>query len=182
MRGDYGLYGYPMPLRAFDAGMRSNPPTTARFTYQLSNSAQTPDKLPNWALRSAPSIIAGVNSRDVLNLNNAEGISRGSFVVSYFDPHQPTTRTHEWNLTCYTGTHGARLDMFSSYNQAPNDYIWFTREGVPLPTGTYSSTARRGFDTTTFGDIVQYQKKGWSNTKPPSRSGARCRKRSCTTA
>ncbi len=178
MRGGYGLYGYPMPLRAFDARMRSNPPTTARFTYQLSNSAQTPDRLPNYGLRSAPSIIAGVNSRDVLDLNNATGISRGSFVVSYFDPHQPTTRAHEWNLTFereilentlvrvgYSGTHGARLDMFSSYNQAPNDYIWFTREGVPLPTGTYASTARRGFENTTFGDIEVYQKKGWSNSQ-----------------
>ena len=29
----------------------------------------------------------------------------------------------------------------------PNNYIWFTREGVPLPTGTYSATARRGFET-----------------------------------
>jgi hypothetical protein len=82
VRGGYGLYGYPMPLRAFDARMRSNPPTTARFTYQLSNSAQTPDRLPNYALRSVPSIIAGVNSRDVLDVNNASGISRGSFAVS----------------------------------------------------------------------------------------------------
>ena len=47
----------------------------------------------------------------------------------------------------YVGSHGARLDMFYSYNQAPNNYIWFTREGVPLPTGTYSATARRGFET-----------------------------------
>jgi hypothetical protein len=178
MRGGYGIYGYPMPLRAFNARMRGNPPTTARFTNQLSNSAQTPDKLPNWGLRSAPSVIAGVNSRNVLNLDNPEGISRGGFTVSYFDPEQPTSRAHEWNLTFerelientvvklgYVGTHGARLDMFQSYNQAPNDYIWFTREGVPLPTGTYSGTARRGFETTTFGDIEVYQKKGWSNSQ-----------------
>ena len=178
VRGGYGLYGYPMPLRAFNARMRANPPTTARFTYQLSNSAQTPDKLPNWALRSAPTTIAGVNSRDVLNLNSPDSISRGSFTVSYFDPEQPTTRAHEWNLTFeremlentvvrvgYAATHGARLDMFQSLNQAPNDYIWFTREGVALPTGTYSGTARRGFETTMYGDIEVYRKKGWSNSQ-----------------
>jgi hypothetical protein len=114
----------------------------------------------------------------VLNVNVAEGISRGSFTVSYFDPQQPTTRAHEWNLTFereildntllrigYTGTHGARLDMYSSFNQAPNDYIWFTREGVPLPTGTYASTARRGYENTTFGDIEEYRKTGWSNSQ-----------------
>ncbi len=178
MRGGYGIYGYPMPLRAFNARMRSNPPTTARFTYQFSNSAQTPDKLPNYGLRSVPTIIAGVNSRDVLNLNNAEGISRGSFTVSYFDPQQPTTRAHEWNLTFereilentvvklgYVGSHGARLDQFYSYNQSPNDYIWFTREGVARPTGTYASTATRGFETTMYGDIEVYQKTGWSNSQ-----------------
>jgi len=178
MRGGYGVYGYPMPLRAFDARMRSNPPTTARFTYQLSNSAQTPDKLPNWALRSVPTLIAGVNSRDVINLDNPDSISRGSFTVSYFDPHQPTTRGHEWNWTLeremlentvvrlgYSGTHGSRLDMYNSLNQAPTDYIWFTREGLALPTGTYASTARRGFENTMFGDIEAYQKTGWSNSQ-----------------
>jgi len=43
--------------------------------------------------------------------------------------------------------------------------IWFTREGVPLPTGAYSATARRGFETTIYGDIEVYQKKGWSNSQ-----------------
>ena len=178
VRGGYGIYGYPMPLRAFDARMRSNPPTTAKFTYQFSNSAQTPDKLPNYGLRSAPTIIAGVNSRNILDLNDPGGISRGSFRVSYFDPNQPTSRAHEMNLTIereifrstvvkvgYVGTHGSRLDMYYTYNQAPNDYIWFTREGAPLPTGTYSGTARRGFETTMYGDIEAYQKTGWSNSQ-----------------
>ena len=168
VRGGYGIYGYPMPLRAFNARMRGNPPTTARFTNQLSNSAQTPDRLPNYGLRSVPSIIAGVNSRNILDINNAEGISRGSFTVSYFDPNQPTSRAHEWNFTVereilentvvkvgYVGTHGARLDMFRSYNQSPNDYIWFTTQGVARPTGTYASTATRGFENTMYGDIEE---------------------------
>jgi hypothetical protein len=178
VRGGYGIYGYPMPLRAFNARMRSNPPTTARFTYQLSNSAQSPDRLPNYALRSVPTIIAGVNSKDLLDLNNAEGISRGSFSVSYFDPHQPTSRAHEWNLTFerevlestvvklgYVGTHGSRLDMFHRYNQAANDYIWYTTQGVPKPTGTFANTARRGFENTMYGDLEVYRKSGWSNSQ-----------------
>ena len=106
----------------------------------------------------------------MLDLNNPEGISRGSFTVSYFDPQQPTSRAHEWNLTFergilantvvkmgYVGAHAARLDMFYSYNQAPNNYIWFTREGVPLPTGTYSATARRCFETTSDPMYAYYE-------------------------
>ena len=34
---------------------------------------------------------------------------------------------------------------------------------MPLPTGAYSATARRGFETTLYGDIEVYQKTGWSN-------------------
>ena len=178
VRGGYGLYGFPMPLRAFNARMRQNPPTTARFTYQLSNSAQTPDRLPNYGLRSVPTTIAGVNSRDVLDLNNPTGIARGSFLTSYFNPYLPTSRAHEWNLTFereilentllkfgYVGTRGSRLDMFYSYNQNPNDFVWFTRTGLPLPTGAFSGTARRPFESTLFGDIEEYRKTGWSNSQ-----------------
>lgn len=178
VRGGYGIYGYPMPLRAFNARMRQNPPTTARFTYQFSNSAQNPDGLPNYGLRSVPTIIAGQNSRDVLNLNSPTGIARGGFLVSYFNPHQPTSRAHEWNITIereildntvlrfgYVGTHGSRLDQFYSYNQSPNDYVWFSRTGLPRPVGTFSGTATRAFETTMFGDIEEYRKTGWSNSQ-----------------
>ena len=178
VRGGYGIYGYPMPLRAFNARMRQNPPTTARFTYQFSNSAQTPDRLPNYGLRAVPSTVAGVNSRDILDLNSPTGIARGGFLVSYFNPEQPTSRAHEWNLTFereilentvlrfgYVGTHGARLDQFYSYNQSPNDYVWFTRTGLPRPTGTFAGTATRAFETTMYGDIEEYGKTGWSNAQ-----------------
>ena len=178
VRGGYGLYGYPMPLRAFNARMRQNPPTTARFTHQFSNSAQTPDRLPNYGLRSVPTTIAGTNSRDILDLNSPTGITRGSFLTSYFNPYLPTSRAHEWNLTFereifentllkfgYVGTHGSRLDQFYSYNQSPNDFVWFSRTGLPRPTGAFSGTATRAFETTMFGDIEEYQKTGWSNSQ-----------------
>ncbi len=178
VRSGYGIYGYPMPLRAYNARMRQNPPTTARFTYQFSNSAQSPDRLPNYGMRAAPTVIAGVNSRDVLDLSNPAGVSRGGFLVSYFDPNQPTSRAHQMNVTFereilqdtvvragYVGTHGSRLDMYYSYNQSPNDWIWFTTRGIPRPTGTFSGTATRAFETTMYGEIEEYRKTGWSNSQ-----------------
>jgi len=176
LRGGYAVYGFPIPLRTFNARMRSNAPTNARFTMNFNSSAQSPDGLPNYFLRHAPTIIAGVNSRDVLDPSKPGGVSRGSFRTSYFNPRQPTTRAHEWNLTlereimhntvvkaAYVGTHGSRLEQFYTYNEAPNSYIWFVTTGLPLPTGEYSGVARRGFDQICYGDIEEYRKTGWSN-------------------
>jgi hypothetical protein len=178
VRGGYAIFGYPMPLRDFNARMRQNPPTTARFVASVSDSAQSPDALPNYGLRSAPQVIAGVNSANVLDVNKPGGVSRGSFLTSYFNPHQPTSRAHQWNLTFerevfentlfrlgYVGTHGSRLDMYYTYNNSPNDYVWFTTQGVARPTGTFAGTATRNFETTTFGAIEEYQKTGWSNAQ-----------------
>ena len=176
VRGGYGLYGFPIPLRTFNARMRSNAPTNARFTQSLNSAAQSPDGLQNYGLRSAPAIIAGVNSRNVLDLNTPGGVTRGSFRTSYFDPNQPTTRAHEWNLTVerefldnmvakagYVGTHGSRLDQFYNFNDQPNAYVWFANTGLPLPSGEFAPVAMRNFDTVSYGEIEVYTKNGWSN-------------------
>jgi hypothetical protein len=176
LRGGYSLFGFPIPLRTFNARMRQNAPMNARFQQNFNSSAQSPDGLPNYFLRSRPTIIAGVNSRDVLDPNQPGGVARGSFLTSYFDPDQPTTRAHEWNLTLekelmantvvrigYVGTHGSRLEQFYTFNDQPNSYVWFTNTGLPLPTGEFSGVARRNFDQTTYGNIESYRKTGWSN-------------------
>lgn len=178
VRGGYGLYAYDMPIRAFDARGRSNPPTTAAFTYSLGNSAQTPDRMVSYGLRSSPQYVAGVNTRDVLDTNKPGAVSRGDSRITYFNPSQPTSRAHEWNLTFerevwentvaragYVGTHGSRLDMYYSYNQAPSSFIWYSTTGLPLPTGMYQGVATRAFDQTVYGDIEEYRKTGWSNSQ-----------------
>jgi hypothetical protein len=176
LRGGYALYGFPIPLRTFNAQMRRNPPTFAAYSRTLNSAVESPDGLPNWGLRSAPTIIAGVNSKDVFDPNQPAVINRGSFRIDYFDPDQPTSRAHEWNLTLereimlntvvragYVGTHGSRLDQYHVFNEAPNSYIWFATTGQRLPTGEYAGVARRGWDQTTYGDIKVYRKTGWTN-------------------
>jgi hypothetical protein len=176
LRGGYALYGFPIPLRTFNARMRSNAPANARFTFNINSSAQSPDRLPNYGLRSVPTTIAGVNSRDVLDPNTPGGVTRGSFRTSYFDPEQPTTRAHEWTFLVehelrqnmvlragYVGTHGSRLEQFYTFNESPNDYVWFVTTGLPAPAGEFSGVARRYFDTVSYGDIERYQKTGWTN-------------------
>ena len=176
LRGGYALYTFPNPLRNFNARTRSNPPFNANFTVSFTSAAQSPDGLPNYTLRSVPTIIAGVNSADVIDPSKPGGVTRGGFRISYFNPEQPSTRSHQWNLTLeqelwentalrvgYVGNHASKLEQFYSYNQAPNAYIWYVTTGLPLPTGEYANVARRSFDQTTYGDIEVYQKTGWSN-------------------
>ena len=100
----------------------------------------------------------------------------GSPTSFYFNPEQPPLQAHEWNLLIerelikntvlrlgYTGTHGVNLDQYYLYNAPPNNYIWFARTGLPLPTGTYAGTATRGYDQTTWGNLYEYGHVGWSN-------------------
>jgi len=50
-------------------------------------------------MRSAPTIVGGVNSKDAINVNNVGSIVRGSPFQSYFAQDQPDTRVHDWNFT-----------------------------------------------------------------------------------
>ena len=176
LRTGYALYVYPPPLRNFNSPLRSNPPFQATFTRSFTSAAQSPDGLPNYAMRSAPAVIAGVNSAGAIDPRQPGSVSRGGFTINFFNPEQPLTRVHEWNLTlerevldntvarvAYVGNHGFNLEQFRHFNQAPNNYVWFTNTGLALPTGEYSGVARRSYDKVTYGDVRRYQKTGWSN-------------------
>jgi len=176
VRGGYSLSYYPIPQTRWMDYDRGNVPFNANFVYNMNSAAQTPDGLPNWTIRSAPHVIAGVNSRDVITFDQPQGISRGSGGMQYFGPDQPTSRVHQWNLTIekevmqytaarvrYVGNHGANLEQFYAYNNNPTDYIWYVTRGVPKPTGEYAPVAMRPFDNTTFGTLNEFRKTGYSN-------------------
>ena len=176
LRGGYAIYAYPEQLRAITCEARAIVPTTATFANNPNSAQQSPDGLPNYLLRSVPTVVAGVNSKNVLDLNTVNGITRGTGTVYYLDPHQPTARAHEWNVTVerevlsntgvklsYVGTHGTRMAQYYSYNDAANAYVWYASTGLPMPTGEFANVARRNFDQQVFGTIWQYQKSGWSN-------------------
>lgn len=176
LRGGYSIFGYATNTRTFTQIMRQNPPMAITRTYSLNSAAQSPDGKLNYGLRSAPSAIAGVNTRNLLDQRLSGGNLRGAFALQYFDPSQPTMRAHEWNLTLereimrntvvragYVGTHGSRLDQYFNYNDPPNSYIWFATTGQPLPGGEYANVALRPFENTAFGTINEYRKSGWSN-------------------
>ena len=177
IRGGYALFAFPESLRLYNATMAQNAPGQAVLEFNPTNAQTSPDGLPNFLLRSVPTVVAGQNSANVIDINRRLTIARGAGVMYHFDPNQPTARAHEWNLAverelfantslrvAYVGTHGMRLSQWYSYNNAPNDYVWFSNTGQPLPSGEFAGVIRRNHDRQTLGTIQQYRKTGWSNS------------------
>jgi hypothetical protein len=101
MRGGYRLAYFHIPARPWVARMRSNAPLTARFRTSLTDAALTADGLPNYGMRSVPTVIAGLNSTNAVTLETTSGLNRGSAGVSYF---AQINRMPEWQ----TGTSRSR--------------------------------------------------------------------------
>jgi hypothetical protein len=175
LRGGYGLYHFPIPARTFN-GMRGNPPLQGSYSYSWNNSAQSPDALPNYFLRAAPTVIAGVNSANVLDIKQPPTVLPGVQVIG-LNKDLPTSKAHQWNLTLEAevlkdtvvragliGTAGRNIETPEQYNANPiSNYVWYAASGQPLPQGFYSNTVRRAFDQTTYGNILIYSKIGYSN-------------------
>jgi hypothetical protein len=176
LRAGMGTYRFPPPLRTFNSRMRSNPPMQASTNRNINNAAQSPDGLGNGGLRTVPSIIAGVNSQNVLTADLIQPFVPGQPGAVSFDVNQPTTYANEWNATLeteiakstllrlsYVGTYSGAIDQWQRINDQANNYVWFTSTGQPLPTGTFSGTARRPFDNRVFGQVEIYRKTGYQH-------------------
>jgi hypothetical protein len=180
IRSGYRLSYFPLAVRSWGVTMRSNTPTSNRFYgNSLNNTARSPDGIANYLMRSVPTVVAGVNSKDVVSLSDPKsvlGITRGSASVFNFDPHQPTSRAHDWNFTlekevmentvvraAYIGNAGRNLDQRRAFNSSMPALIWYLTTGLPTPTGEYSSVALRPYDQTVYGGLDIYQKSGYSN-------------------
>jgi hypothetical protein len=176
LRGGYRISHFTVPLRSWTASQRSNAPYYARLTSDYNSSALSPDGIGNYYMRSVPSVIAGVNSRNAINLENVNSIVRGTPSAYFFAPEQPDTRVHDWNLTVekevmtntvlrvsYVGNHTSNLQLQRELNTATPDYVWYTTTRKPLPTGEYANVATRGYDQTVYGTVNEYRKDGWGN-------------------
>jgi hypothetical protein len=176
LRGGFGTYRFPPPLRTFNSRMRANPPMQASTNRNINNAAQNPDGLGNLGIRSVPSVVAGLNSQNVLTPDALVPFVPGGPGAAAFDPNQPTTYASEWNLTletevakntvarlAYVGTTNRNLDQWQRLNDQANNYIWFASTGQSLPAGTFANTARRPFDNRVFGQIEIYRRTGYSN-------------------
>jgi hypothetical protein len=181
LRGGWGMYDFQAALRTWDNLTGSGIPYGYPVQYSVNNQALAGavpgvDGLPNYELRSAPQYVAGVNTANVLDNPAFVSLTPGCCALQFNNPNQPPTRDMEWNFSAgrevlsgivarasYLGTHAWNLPQNVNFNAAPNDYVWYTATGLQKATGKYASTGQNAFDTTTYGSITEYMKRGYSN-------------------
>jgi hypothetical protein len=181
LRGGWGVYDSQTALRTWDNLTGSGIPYGYPVQYSVNNQALAGavpgiDGLPNYELRSVPQYVAGVNTSKVLDNPAFVSLTPGCCALQFNDPSQPPTRSMEWNFSMarevlsgmvakasYMGTHGWHLPQNVNFNAAPPDYVWYATTGQQKATGKYASTGQNAYDTTTYGSITEYMKRGYSN-------------------
>jgi len=176
VRGGYGRYIYPVPIRNSVRYLTSVYPFVANYSQNFNSAQQSPDGLPNYLLRSPVSVVAGQNSTNVVNSSTVNSLLPGIGMSTTLDANYPPATVDSSNFTIeqpfgdgsvlratYVYTHGDNLDQNFQYNQAPSAYVWQTRTGTIPPTGALASVATRPFDNRTWGGNVVSTKYGWSN-------------------
>ncbi len=174
MRGGYRISYYPQKLQDWVGSQSSSVPVGASFSNSVTNTALSPDGLPNYGLRSVPQYIAGVNTPDsIINTTDTRLLARG-FNVGLLDPHHTDGRVQDWNLTFekeimantvmrigYIGNYGDKQQQEIHYNDATPDYIWYATTKSPLPNGPFANVATRPYDQQAYGNITLYAPTGY---------------------
>ena len=175
IRGGYALNYNLIPIYGWNDRMRMNTPFAGFYqNYELSNAAQSPDGIGNWGLVNAPSIVAGKNSANAVTFAKPMGINPGSesFQNAYFNPDQPTSRVHDWNLTLekeimrdtvmrvgYVGNHATHQDSYDDWNQPMPEYTWVATTKTQYPWDDESKP--RPMSPMPYGNLQEYRKDGW---------------------
>ena len=159
------------------SGISPRPTRSLRLTRRATlRATQSPDGLPNFLLRSPLTVVAGLNSQNVVNTNSVNALLPGITMGTTLDPNYPPARVQTANFTIeqpfrdgsvfrvtYVFTHGENLDQNYQYNNAPSTYVWQVATGTTPPTGALAAVATRPYDQTVWGNNVISQKTGWSN-------------------
>ncbi|MFB3827975.1 MAG: TonB-dependent receptor domain-containing protein [Bryobacteraceae bacterium] len=176
VRGGYGMFISAVPMRTLLAQFSGLPPFRLDYTYDPNSANQSPDGIQNYLLRNVPHIQAGVNSANVIDLNDPTAVSRGRSVIG-MDGAQPSLKIHEWNVAIerqlsdstvvrlsYKGKHGVNADQLLNINGTQTDYVWYLTTGRATPTGEFSSVLRRPFDRNAYTDVRILQRSGYINS------------------
>ena len=179
LRGGLSENYYWQPAYGWNDRMRLNSPFSGIYQNSaLTAGAQSPDGLSNYGLVSTPTLVAGLNSTNAVSFTNPQGITYGGdgYRASWFDPHQPSSRVWDWNLTlekeimhdtllraAYVGNHSTHLDSYDDLNAQIPAYIWVSNTHALPPNDPNSNAEIRPLDGTTYpyGDLQLYRKDGW---------------------
>jgi hypothetical protein len=177
VRAGYRLSYYTQPITNWFGSQNNQAIVSASFTRSVTNTALSPDGLPNYGLRSVPQYVAGVNTNNnsIIDTNDTRTIARGMTGVQ-LDPNLRDPKVHDWNFTiekevmndtvvrlAYVGNHSANVQQTTALNDSTPAYIWYATRRAPLPTGEFSSVATRPYDQQVYGTISRFSSTGYSN-------------------
>jgi hypothetical protein len=177
IRGGYGRYIYPVPVRNFERDVVLNQPFVASYSQSYTAANQSPDGLPNYLLRNRQALVMGQNTTTgIVNSSTTNAILPGGFSLLNIDPNDNPDFVTQTNFTIeqpvkggsavrltWLWSHGTNLDHYYNYNNHPSQYVWEVNSGTALPTGTYTNTATGPYNQTTYGGNTWITKDGWSN-------------------
>lgn len=181
IRGAYGRYIYPIPVRTTYKPILQNRPYASGYSQNYSLAAQSPDGIQNYLIRNPQTVIMGQNSADVVDTTSTTAFLPGISVYT-LPADEPPDFVTETNFTIeqplkgnsalrvsWVWSHGTNLDQEFFYNHALSNYAWEIKTGTAPPKGKtigqpdYQATALNPYDNTTWGNNTRDQKSGWSN-------------------
>jgi hypothetical protein len=185
IRGAYGRYIYPVPIRSSVLDVvQDNEPYLATYNESYINAAQAPDGLPNYLMRAPQAVVMGANSANVVNTSTTNAILPG-FESFALNPSYPPDFVTQVNATIeqplkgnsvlrvsWLWSHGTNLDQEYQYNLKPSQYVYEMQKGTLEPTGgtsaigtsQYATTGADPYNQVSIGSGSIYdQKSGWSN-------------------
>ena len=172
IRGGYGSYLYPVPVRNFYLSTYSDPPYSASLTDNLTLPSQAgTDGLPNYILRSQQTLIAGANTSGIISSAGTPTINNANASVSFLDPHQPVSLVRNGNVTIeqqlkdqlilrlsYVASYGNHLEQNWLYNTPPPSYVSYVNTGAPLCTKVNCANIL----TPIYNGILEQRRTGYS--------------------
>lgn len=181
IRGAYGRYIYPEPVRTSYKDVMRNIPHSAGYSKNFDLAAQSPDGVQNYLIRNP--ITGYVMGKDNIVVDSTSTTAFLPGISVYTLPNQmPPDFVTETNFTIeqslkgnsalrvsWVWSHGTNLDQEYFYNHGLSNYAWEIKTGVTPPKGTtiglptYQNTALNPYDNTTWGNNTLDQKSGWSN-------------------
>jgi hypothetical protein len=175
VRGGYRVSSYTQPSSNWIPSQQNAGIVNGSFQYNLTNSALSPDGLPNYGLRSTPAYVAGLNTgNSLIDVNSTALITRGFSAIA-LDPNLRDPRVQDWNLTLekevmhdlvwrigFVGNHTTNIQETQNFNSSTPTYIWYAVRKDALPTGEFSGVATRPYDQTVYGNVDMYRSSGYA--------------------
>lgn len=176
LRGGYGRYVYPVPIRNSVKITAPNQPFSAIYQQNYNSGAYSPDGTNNYLVHAPQPVVAGTNSTNVVNTTSPTAIAPGVNMTT-LDPHYQPDIVTQVNATIeqplpgssvlrvtYLFDHGNGLDQEYDYNNFPSQYVYAVKTGQAYPGGALANTAPGPYDNTVYGSYdVLDMKTGWSN-------------------